>query len=198
MSTVLVLNYDYTPLNVTSVRRGFVLVDKGKAEVIKSDENPITAGYDVYVRPVIIRLLKYIKYQVRKLRANRARIYKRDNHECVYCGSKKDLTLDHVMPKSRGGGNEWTNLVTSCFKCNLRKGNRTPDEAKMFLKQKPYVPTLINNKELPLERQDIWGTIYEHKEEIKKKIIPIKVVSEKVAVIDDVEVYGKSFLVEEK
>jgi uncharacterized protein len=61
-----------------------------------------------------------------------------------------------------------------------------------------YIPTLINNKELPLERQDIWGTIYEHKEETKKKIIPIKVVSEKVAVIDDVEVYGKSFLVEEK
>jgi uncharacterized protein len=61
-----------------------------------------------------------------------------------------------------------------------------------------YVPTLINNKELPLERQDIWGTIYEHKEETKKKIIPIKVVSEKVAVIDNIEVYGKSFLVEEK
>jgi hypothetical protein len=72
MSTVLVLNYDYTPLNVTSVRRGFVLVDKGKAEVIKSDENPIVTGYNVHVRPVIIRLLKYIKYQVRKLRANRA------------------------------------------------------------------------------------------------------------------------------
>ena len=57
MSTVLVLNYDYTPLNVTSVRRGFVLVDKGKAEVVKSDENPIVAGYNEYVRPVIIRLL---------------------------------------------------------------------------------------------------------------------------------------------
>jgi CRISPR/Cas system Type II protein with McrA/HNH and RuvC-like nuclease domain len=154
MSTVLVLNYDYTPLNVTSVRRGFVLVDKGKAEVIKSDENPIVTGYSVHVRPVIIRLLKYIKYQVRKLRANRARIYKRDNHECVYCGSKKDLTLDHVIPKSRGGGNEWTNLVTSCFKCNLKKGNRTPDEAKMFLKQKPYVPTLINDN---ATLQKVWN-----------------------------------------
>ena len=144
MSTVLVLNYDYTPLNVTSIRRGFVLVDKGKAEVVKSDESPIMTSYKIYIRPVIIRLLKYIKYQTRGLRANRTRIYKRDSHECVYCGSKKDLTLDHVLPKSRGGGNEWTNLVTSCFKCNLKKGNKTPDEAKMIMKHRPFAPTLIN------------------------------------------------------
>jgi len=153
MSTVLVLNYDYTPLNVTSIRRGFVLVDKGKAEVIKSDESPIITGYKLYVRPVIIRLLKYIRFQTRGLRANRARIYKRDNHECVYCGAKKDLTLDHVLPKSRGGGNEWTNLVTSCFKCNLKKGNKTPDEAKMIMKNKPYAPTLINEN---VGMQQIW------------------------------------------
>ena len=144
MSTVLVLNYDYTPLNVTSIRRGFVLVDKGKAEVIKSDELPIVAGYKTYVRPLIIRLLKYIKHHVRTLRANRTRIYKRDNYECVYCGSKKDLTLDHVVPKSKGGGNEWTNLVTSCFKCNLKKGSKTPEEAKMVMKHKPFIPTLVS------------------------------------------------------
>jgi CRISPR/Cas system Type II protein with McrA/HNH and RuvC-like nuclease domain len=145
MSTVLVLNYDYTPLNVTTIRRGFVLVDKGKAEVVKSDESPIMTSYKIYIRPVIIRLLKYIKYQTRGLRANRTRIYKRDSHECVYCGSKKDLTLDHVLPKSRGGGNEWTNLVTSCFKCNLKKGNRTPEEAKMTMSVKPFVPSLLND-----------------------------------------------------
>lgn len=144
MNTVLVLNYDYTPLNVTSIRRGFVLVDKGKAEIIKSDETPIIAGFNEYVRPTIIRLLKYIKHFMRGLRPNRSRIYKRDNHECVYCDSKKQLTLDHVLPKSRGGKNEWTNLVTSCFKCNLKKGNRTPEEAKMEMKHKPYAPTLIN------------------------------------------------------
>jgi hypothetical protein len=154
MSNVLVLNYDHTPLNVTSIRRGFVLVDKGKAEVIKSGESPILTGYKIYVRPVIIRLLKYIRYQTKGLRANRTRIYKRDNHECVYCGAKKDLTLDHVLPKSRGGGNEWTNLVTSCFKCNLKKGNKTPDEAKMMMKHKPYAPTLINEN---IGIQKIWN-----------------------------------------
>ena len=154
MSTVLVLNYDYTPLNITSIRRGFVLVDKGKAEVIKSDESPIITGYKTYVRPLIIRLLKYIRHHVRTLRASRPRIYKRDNYECVYCGSNKNLTLDHVIPKSRGGGNEWTNLVTSCFKCNLKKGNKTPDEAKMMMKHRPFAPTLINEN---VGMQKIWN-----------------------------------------
>jgi 5-methylcytosine-specific restriction endonuclease McrA len=143
MTSVLVLNYDYTPLNVTSVHRGFVLVDKGKAEIIKSDENPIVAGYKTYIRPLVIRLLKYINHFTRTLRPNRNRIYKRDGNECVYCGSSKNLTLDHVIPKSRGGTNDWTNLVTSCFKCNLKKADRTPDEARMVMRQKPYVPTLI-------------------------------------------------------
>jgi len=138
MGDVLVLNFDYTPLNVTTIRRGFVLVDKGKAEIVKSDDTPIVAGYNTYVRPVIIRLLKYIKHFARNLRANRNRIYKRDNHQCVYCGSSKHLTLDHVIPKSRGGKNDWHNLVTSCFKCNLKKSNRTPEEAKMAMRHKPY------------------------------------------------------------
>lgn len=148
MSNVLVLNYDYTPLNITSTRRGYVLVDKGKAEIIKSAENPIVAGYQTYVRPLIIRLLSYIRFNQRNLKVNRTRIYKRDNHECAYCGSKKQLTLDHIIPKSRGGGNDWNNLVTCCFKCNLKKGNKTPEEAKMVLKVKPYAPTLISENGL--------------------------------------------------
>lgn len=151
---VLVLNFDYTPLNVTTYRRGFILVDKGKAEIVKSDQNPIVCGFKTYVRPVIIRLLNYIKYHTRTLRANRNRIYRRDGYECIYCGSKKDLTLDHVIPKSKGGKNEWTNLVTSCFKCNLKKSNRTPEEAKMKMKHKPFAPTLINEN---VTIQNIWN-----------------------------------------
>ena len=153
MGTVLVLNYDYTPLNVTSIRRGFVLVDKGKAEIVKSDESPIVTGYKKFIRPVIIRLLKYIKHFTRTLRANRNRIYKRDNHQCVYCGSNKNLTLDHVIPKSRGGTNDWTNLVTSCFKCNLKKANKTPEEARMPMRQKPFAPSLFGES---LSMGKIW------------------------------------------
>lgn len=151
---VLVLNFDYTPLNVTTYRRGFILVDKGKAEIIKSDENPIISGFKTYVRPVIIRLLNYIKFHTRTLRANRNRIYKRDGYECVYCGSKKDLTLDHVVPKSKGGQNTWMNLVTCCFKCNLKKGDRTPEEAKLKMRHQPFAPTLINEN---ITIQNIWN-----------------------------------------
>jgi 5-methylcytosine-specific restriction endonuclease McrA len=71
------------------------------------------------------------------------KVYKRDNHECVYCGSKKQLTLDHVVPKSRGGKNTWSNLVTCCFTCNLKKGNKTPDEAKMVMRTQPYTPNIL-------------------------------------------------------
>jgi CRISPR/Cas system Type II protein with McrA/HNH and RuvC-like nuclease domain len=149
MSVVLVLNADYTPLNMTSFQRGFILVDKGKAEIVKSDVNPIVSGFKTYVRPLIIRLLNYIKHHTKTLKINRNRIYRRDNYQCVYCGSRKELTLDHVIPKSRGGQNDWTNLVTSCSKCNVKKADRTPEEAKMKMSHKPYIPTLIDeNKTL--------------------------------------------------
>lgn len=148
MGVVLVLNADYTPLNTTSFQRGFILVDKGKAEIVKSDDNPIMSGFKSYVRPLIIRLLNYIKYHTKTLKINRNRIYRRDNYQCVYCGSRKELTLDHVIPKSRGGLNDWTNLVTSCSKCNIKKADRTPDEAKMKMKQEPYIPTLIDENKI--------------------------------------------------
>jgi CRISPR/Cas system Type II protein with McrA/HNH and RuvC-like nuclease domain len=144
MQDILVLNFDYSPLSVTTFQRGFKLVYKGKAEIIRSEESPIISGIKKYVKPLIIRLLKYIKYQQKSYRANRARIYKRDNYECVYCGSNKSLTLDHVIPKSKGGKNTWENLVTSCFKCNLKKGDKSLEEVKMKMRHQPYVPNIIN------------------------------------------------------
>jgi 5-methylcytosine-specific restriction endonuclease McrA len=103
-------------------------------------------------------LTKYIKHRSRTLRANRSRIYKRDGYECVYCGSKKELTLDHVLPKSRGGTNEWTNLVTSCMKCNRKKADRTPDEAKMNMKSKPYIPQIMYEDKTLL---NVWNAYQE-------------------------------------
>ncbi len=145
MDKVLVLNADYTPINVTSQQRGFNLVYKGKAEVLKSSDNLIYASYENFVRPLIIRLLKYVKYKVRNIRVNRARIFRRDNEECVYCGSTKQLTLDHVIPRSRGGSNSWDNLVTCCHNCNVRKANKTPQEANMFMTKKPYEPSFFSD-----------------------------------------------------
>lgn len=143
MSKVLVLNFDYTPLNVTSLQRGFVLVDRGKAEVVKSDKTPIYTTYSTFVRPLIIRLLKYINFRGRGFKVNRRGVFRRDKFECAYCGSQKELTIDHVLPRSRGGKNSWTNLVTCCQKCNLKKGNKTPEEARMVLRTKPSEPGYV-------------------------------------------------------
>jgi len=156
MDKVLVLNSDYTPINVTTVTRGFVLVSKGKAEILKSGENPIIAGYQTFVRPVIIRLLNYVRYRVKNLKINRNRIFKRDDHQCVYCGSKRNLTIDHVVPKSKGGNNTWANLVTCCSPCNRKKGDKTPEQANMKLQIRPYEPTLFSDIINPTI-SDIWS-----------------------------------------
>jgi hypothetical protein len=144
MDKVLVLNSDYTPINVTTVFKGFKLVDKGKAEILKAGDNPIIAGEKEFLRPLIIRLYNYVKFRFHKLKINRNRLFRRDNYACVYCGNKRNLTVDHVIPKSRGGQNTWLNLVTCCSHCNRVKDNRTPEEAGMrFLKQ-PYEPSIFS------------------------------------------------------
>jgi CRISPR/Cas system Type II protein with McrA/HNH and RuvC-like nuclease domain len=144
MDLVLVLNSDYSPLNVTSLRRGFILVDKGKAEIVEKGDEDIITTIGNYIRPTIIRLLNYVRFRPTMLRVNRKRIFKRDNNTCCYCGSQKNLTVDHVLPKSRGGKNTWENMITSCFRCNGIKDDRTPEEAGMKMLYKPYQPDLFS------------------------------------------------------
>lgn len=141
---VLVLNSDYSPINITTFKRGFNLVFKGKAEVIKSEGNPISTSFGIFYRPVIIRLLTYVSYKIRRISITRSRILKRDGHRCVYCGFPRNLTIDHVLPKSRGGRNTWTNMVTCCSKCNTKKGDRTPEEAGMRPVH-PSEPTMFSD-----------------------------------------------------
>ena len=93
MESILVLNSDYSPLNVTSFHRGFKLVYKGKAEILKSSEEPIVCGVKKFLRPLIIRLLNYVSFKRRRIRVNRHRIMKRDGYSCVYCGNKKQLKI---------------------------------------------------------------------------------------------------------
>jgi 5-methylcytosine-specific restriction endonuclease McrA len=146
MESILVLNSDYTPLNITTFKRAIVLVIKGKAEILKDDNIIIRSETTTYSKPLIIRLFNYISHKMKNLRVNRHRLYKRDNNECAYCGSKKELTIDHIIPKSRGGKNTWNNLITCCLPCNLRKGDKTPEEAKMPLRFQPRTPTLFANE----------------------------------------------------
>lgn len=142
---VLVLNQDYSAINICSIPKAIVLLFLQKAEIVHADDMYHLRSVDnTYPMPSIIRLSSYVNVPYRNgVVLNRQNIFKRDNGECQYCGSKKDLTLDHVIPRSRNGRSTWKNLVTACKSCNSRKGNRTPEEAKMKLKRTPYKPSFL-------------------------------------------------------
>lgn len=142
MRVVLVLNADYSPMNITSLKKGFKLVFKGKAEVVSEDNAfSIVTDKRTFYRPSIIRLVKYVSYPYKKIPLSKQNIFKRDNFTCAYCPSTKDLTLDHIIPKSKGGGNTWLNLTTCCFKCNAKKGDKSLEEVGMVLLRKPFQPS---------------------------------------------------------
>ena len=156
MDKVLVLNSDYTPLNVTDVRRGFILVSKGKAEIVKEDVNKIVTTIGEFVRPLIIRLVNYVRFRRNGIKVGRRRVMKRDGYQCGYCGSKKNLTIDHIIPRSKGGDNSWKNLVTCCSKCNNLKDDKTPEEVGLKLRTKPYEPTIFSAV-ISEEVETIWN-----------------------------------------
>ncbi len=138
MSKVLVLNASYEPLNITSWRRAIVLMIKGKAEGIEHNGKYVYADFPL---PSVIRLLYYVRVPYKEIPLTRRNIFYRDAQTCQYCNySGDDLTLDHVHPRSRGGGDSWENLVTACVRCNVKKGNRTPKEANMPLRKVPRKP----------------------------------------------------------
>jgi 5-methylcytosine-specific restriction endonuclease McrA len=138
----LVLNQNYEPLNVCSVRRAFVLVFHGKAEVLEDGGEPIRTAEREFVTPSVIRLHHFIRRPHPRPRLTRREVFARDQERCQYCGRRGgDLTLDHVIPKHRGGRHDWENLVTACRECNHRKGGRTPQEARMDLLKAPSRPS---------------------------------------------------------
>ena len=145
MQQVLVLNASYEPLNVTTVRRAHVLVFKGKAEVIEELERGLHSASDTYAWPHVIRLVQYVRVprSVQRKISRRA-LFARDGWRCMYCGTTGGrLTLDHVVPRSRGGESSWENVVTSCAPCNLRKGDRLLEEAGLVLIRAPRAPAPV-------------------------------------------------------
>lgn len=130
---VLVLNHNYQPLNVTSRQRAVVMLYLGKAHPMDSGD-----------RPTVVRLNHFVRRPMPILRPTRKSIFTRDGFRCVYCGaSHLPLTLDHVVPRVKGGRNEWDNLVCCCTKCNNFKGDRKPEEAGMDLRVKPRRPKCL-------------------------------------------------------
>lgn len=140
-STVLVLNQNYEPLNVCNARRAFVLLDRGKAEVLEHSEIALRSATRDHQVPSVIRLVYLIKRPRPQVRLTRREVFVRDAYTCQYCGQKaRDITIDHVVPRQRGGKHTWDNLVTACRPCNHRKGGRTPEEARMALLRPPQRP----------------------------------------------------------
>ena len=139
MGHVLVLNASYEPLNITTWRRALVMVLKGKAEGLEHDSSRWIRGDTML--PTVIRLRQYVRVPYKQLPLTRRNLFHRDGHRCQYCGSSADqLSIDHVVPRSRGGLDTWDNVTTACLPCNVRKGNRTPREASMPLMGKPHRP----------------------------------------------------------
>ena len=139
---VLLLNASYEPLSLVTAPKALALVWRRVAETIEIDKGVrIRSPRFVFDAPSVIRLTQYIDVRSRRNRvANRHRIFTRDRYRCQYCGRRGtafDLTLDHILPKSRGGRTFAENLVTACRVCNNRKGDRTPEEARMPLLTNP-------------------------------------------------------------
>lgn len=140
---VLVLNSTYEPLNVCSVHRAVVLLLKGKAETIEAAPGLLRSERSSLVAPAVIRLNDYVRIpRTEARRVSRRAILARDGFRCQYCGSTRHLTIDHIIPRSRGGASSWENVVTSCAPCNVRKGAFLPQEVGMWPSRKPRPPVL--------------------------------------------------------
>lgn len=140
---VLVLNASYEPLNVCSVRRALVLILKQKAELLERGEGVLRSETMCLDRPEVIRLTTYVRVprDIHRRRITRKAVLARDEWMCQYCGSEKPgLTVDHVIPRSRGGESVWENIVAACANCNRRKGNRMPHEIRMHPRNNPRPP----------------------------------------------------------
>ena len=157
---VLVLNQSYEPLAVCRARRAVVLVFEGKAEMLEDGLGYIHSVSDTYPLPSVIRLAQMVKRPRRQRKMSRFEIFNRDKYTCQYCGLKtRQLTLDHVIPRFRGGQHTWENVVSACVACNRHKAGRTPREANMKLIKTPAPPTSNHYYMIPyhyLDKRDEW------------------------------------------
>lgn len=152
-SRCLALNASFEPLTMVPVRRALRLVLDGKAELVEADEKRAVRSVRISLpRPLVIRLVRFI-HVPRKFRrqVTNTFLFARDDYACQYCGrtqrqlrTRECLTRDHVVPLSRGGTNGWTNVVTSCSSCNIRKANRLPRECGMRLRSHPHEPHFVH------------------------------------------------------
>ena len=138
---VLVLNRNFEPLNVCDTRRAVGLLLLGKAEIIENGRGEIRTASTAFARPSVIRLAYFIRRPRPRVKLTKREIFRRDEYRCQYCGTASSrLTIDHVVPRHRGGGHDWRNLVAACPPCNRRKGGRLLPDAHMMLLRPPAEP----------------------------------------------------------
>jgi 5-methylcytosine-specific restriction endonuclease McrA len=145
---VIVLNGDYSFLSHCSVERAMILTYiKDKAEIIEYSSNILNTINKKYIIPTIIRIRYYVKIKFKKfLPFSKKSLFKRDNYKCGYCGSSKDITMDHIIPLSKGGKTCFENCVVSCRKCNMQKGDSLLCNTNLELQVKVYKPMSIMAK----------------------------------------------------
>lgn len=157
---VLLLNSNFEPLNVCNVRRAMALILVGKAEAIEH-EGHIRTSEGHLPRPSIVKMRYHVRRPMPGLRLSRHSILARDGHACQYCGSSKELTIDHVLPRWLGGKASWDNLVACCRKCNLKKGHMTLQQSGMRLRRSPrrprYTPYLSLTKYMRAIQRANWS-----------------------------------------
>ena len=144
----LVLTHTYQPHRVVSWQKAITMLFDGKVEVLSEYDEDIRSVSITVKMPAVVRLVRHVRHAKRGVKFSRANVLARDDFACQYCGRKaapRELTFDHVVPRSQGGRTSWENIVTACARCNTRKGGRTPEQAGMALRKAPARP-----KELPM------------------------------------------------
>lgn len=144
--SVLLLNGDFTPLSTISVERAMILLLTEKVEIIHEKIGRyINTVKTKFPFPEVVRLKFFVYIKRRELAPTKHNIFRRDGNTCQYCGSKKDLTIDHIVPVSKGGKNTWTNMVTACHMCNNKKGDKSLEDVGFTLKTTPRKSGHLNS-----------------------------------------------------
>ena len=141
---VLVLNQNYMPMTVCNAKKAVTMIFRGRAEIIEKADGFIRSISLAIPFPLVVRIGVFVRVPSKRVELTRKNIIKRDGHQCQYCATRcAPMTVDHVIPKTRGGEDSWENLVAACVKCNNGKGNRTPEEASMHLLRRPKRPSRL-------------------------------------------------------
>lgn len=158
-----ILNGDYTYLNTVGWQKAMKLICKGKVTVLKYADVVVKTAEDVIMKvPAVMKLIKIIRTIYRtKVPFSKKNVMIRDGFTCQYCKATRELTIDHVIPISRGGKSEFENCVTACRKCNGRKGNKLPSEAQLYLKKRPIAPTISEFTRLKAVKSGIFDLLKE-------------------------------------